>query len=103
MIIYKDTGLSIVCFRFHNLGPSSSRNTIENWQLMGKNSTWNCNFLQNYWVFGFFQSSDILENRKHDVSENVVVGLERGSLSLVSIIEELLEWKSSGSGLENRD
>jgi hypothetical protein len=31
------------------------------------------------------------------------VGLERGSLSLVSITEELLEWKSSGSGLENRD
>jgi hypothetical protein len=28
------------------------------------------------------------------------VGLERGSLSLVRIIEELLEWKSSGSGLE---
>jgi hypothetical protein len=26
-----------------------------------------------------------------------VVGLERGPLSLVSIIEELLEWKSSGS------
>jgi hypothetical protein len=31
-----------------------------------------------------------------------VVGLERGLLSLVSIIEELLEWKSSGSGQENR-
>jgi hypothetical protein len=31
-----------------------------------------------------------------------VVGLERGPLSFVSIIEELLEWKSSGSGLENR-
>jgi hypothetical protein len=30
------------------------------------------------------------------------VGLERGPLSLVRIIEELLEWKSSGSGLENR-
>jgi hypothetical protein len=29
------------------------------------------------------------------------VGLERGPLSLVRIIEELLEWKSSGSGLEN--
>jgi hypothetical protein len=29
-------------------------------------------------------------------------GLERGPLSLVRIIEELLEWKSSGSGLENR-
>jgi hypothetical protein len=31
-----------------------------------------------------------------------VVGLERGPLSLVRITEELLEWKSSGSGLENR-
>jgi hypothetical protein len=31
------------------------------------------------------------------------VGLERGPLSLVRIIEELLEWKSSGSGLENRN
>jgi hypothetical protein len=27
-----------------------------------------------------------------------VVGLERGSLNIVSITEELLEWKSSGSG-----
>jgi hypothetical protein len=32
-----------------------------------------------------------------------IVGLERGPLSLVSIIEELLEWKSSGSGLRNRN
>jgi hypothetical protein len=31
------------------------------------------------------------------------VGLERGALSLVTINEELLEWKSSGSGVENRD
>jgi hypothetical protein len=30
------------------------------------------------------------------------VGLERGPLSLVSIIEKLLEWKSSGSGPEDR-
>jgi hypothetical protein len=29
--------------------------------------------------------------------------LERGPLSLVSITEELLERKSSGSGLENRE
>jgi hypothetical protein len=29
------------------------------------------------------------------------VGIERGPLSLVRIIEELLEWKSSGFGLEN--
>jgi hypothetical protein len=32
-----------------------------------------------------------------------VKDLERCPLSLVRIIEELLEWKSSGSGLENRD
>jgi hypothetical protein len=32
-----------------------------------------------------------------------VVGLERGPLSLVSTTEELLERKSSGSGLENQD
>jgi hypothetical protein len=31
------------------------------------------------------------------------VGLERGPLSLVTTTEELLEWKSSGSGLENRE
>jgi hypothetical protein len=31
------------------------------------------------------------------------VGLELGPLGLVRIIEELLEWKSSGSGLENWD
>jgi hypothetical protein len=32
-----------------------------------------------------------------------VVGMERGPLSLVSKNEELLERKSIGSGLENRD
>jgi hypothetical protein len=31
-----------------------------------------------------------------------MVGLEQGPLSLVRIIEEQLEWKSSGSSLENR-
>jgi hypothetical protein len=31
-----------------------------------------------------------------------VVGLERGPLSLVRIIEELFEWKSRGSGQANR-
>jgi hypothetical protein len=33
----------------------------------------------------------------------LVVSLERGQLSLVSTIEELLGRKSSGSGLENRE
>jgi hypothetical protein len=32
-----------------------------------------------------------------------VVGLERGPLSLVNTIEELLDKKSSGSCLENRE
>jgi hypothetical protein len=32
-----------------------------------------------------------------------VVDLQRGPLSLVRITEELLQWKSNGSGLENRD
>jgi hypothetical protein len=32
-----------------------------------------------------------------------VVGLERSPLSLVRITEGILEWKSSVSGLENRD
>jgi hypothetical protein len=32
-----------------------------------------------------------------------VVGLERGSLSLVSTVEELLGRKSSGSGLEDEN
>jgi hypothetical protein len=31
------------------------------------------------------------------------VGLERGPLDLVSTVEEQLERKSSGSGLENRE
>jgi hypothetical protein len=35
--------------------------------------------------------------------EYEVVGLERGPISLVSTIEELLGRKSSSSGLENRD
>jgi hypothetical protein len=34
---------------------------------------------------------------------NFIVDLERGILSLVSTIEELLGRKSSGSGLENRE
>jgi hypothetical protein len=32
-----------------------------------------------------------------------VAGMEWGPLSLAWIIEELLEWKSSGPGLENRN
>jgi hypothetical protein len=39
------------------------------------------------------------QHRKHPASNSKsAVGLERAPLSLVSITEELLEWKSSGSG-----
>jgi hypothetical protein len=43
-----------------------------------------------------------VDSRRHQIFWKVV-GLERGPLSLVSTIEELLERKNSGSGLENRD
>jgi hypothetical protein len=42
------------------------------------------------------------DSRRYQISWEVV-GLERGPLSLVSAIEELLERKSSGSGLESRE
>jgi hypothetical protein len=38
-----------------------------------------------------------------DCSMRDVVDLERGPLSLVNIVEELLGRKSRGSGLENRE
>jgi hypothetical protein len=42
------------------------------------------------------------DSRRYHIFRKVV-GLERGPLSLVRITEELLEWKRSGSRLENRD
>jgi hypothetical protein len=47
-----------------------------------------------YWGPGF-------NSRRYKIFWEIV-GLERGPLSLVRIIGELLEWKSSGSGQENR-
>jgi hypothetical protein len=44
----------------------------------------------------------IVDSRRYQIFGKVVV-LERGPLSLVSTIEELLGRKSSGSGLENRE
>jgi hypothetical protein len=42
------------------------------------------------------------DSRRYQISWEVV-DLERGSLSLVSTTEELLERKNSGFGLEKRD
>jgi hypothetical protein len=39
-------------------------------------------------------------SRRYQISLEAV-GPERGPFSLMRIIEELLEWKNSGSGLEN--
>jgi hypothetical protein len=44
----------------------------------------------------------VFDSRRYQISWDVVC-LERGPFSLVSTIEELLEIKSSGSGLEIRD
>jgi hypothetical protein len=42
------------------------------------------------------------DSRRYQISWEVV-GLERGPLSLVSTIQELLGWKSSGPGVESRE
>jgi hypothetical protein len=42
------------------------------------------------------------DSRRYQIFREVVA-LERGPLSLVSTIEELLKRKSSGSGLETRE
>jgi hypothetical protein len=39
-----------------------------------------------------------LDSRRYQIFREVVMGLERGPLTLVSITEELLEWRSNGSG-----
>jgi hypothetical protein len=54
---------------------------------------------QNSWLH--FQRSGFYSRRYQIFWE--VVSLERGPLSLVSTIEELLERKNSGFGLENRE
>jgi hypothetical protein len=44
----------------------------------------------------------VFDSRHYQIFREIV-GLERGPLSLVSTIEELLGSKNSGSGLENRE
>jgi hypothetical protein len=53
-------------------------------------------------VPGYRSRGPGFDSRRHQIFWKVV-GLERGSLSLVSTIEELLGRNSSGSGLENRE
>jgi hypothetical protein len=51
-------------------------------------------------VPGYRSRGPGFDTRRYKISWEVV-GLERGQISLMRIIEELLERKSSGSGLEN--
>jgi hypothetical protein len=48
-------------------------------------------------VPGYISRDPMFDSRRYQIFWEVV-DLERGSLSLVSITEELFEWKSSGSG-----
>jgi hypothetical protein len=53
-------------------------------------------------VPGYRSRGPGLDTRRYELLSEVV-GLERGPLSFMRTTEELLEWKSSVFGLENRD
>jgi hypothetical protein len=53
------------------------------------------------WSSGQFLATDPEVRVRYPALPDFLRGLERGPLSLASTIEELLERKSSGSGLEN--
>jgi hypothetical protein len=53
-------------------------------------------------VSGYRSRGSGFDSRPYEIFWEVE-GLERGTFSLVKTIEELLERKNSGSGLENRD
>jgi hypothetical protein len=53
-------------------------------------------------VYGYRFRGPGFDSRHYQIFWEVV-GLERGPLSLVSTVEELLGRNSSGSGLKNRD
>jgi hypothetical protein len=53
-------------------------------------------------VYGYRSRGPGFDSRPYHILWEVG-GMERVPLSLVRTTEELLEWKNSGSGLENRD
>jgi hypothetical protein len=53
-------------------------------------------------VPGYRSRGPEIDSRRYQIFWEVV-GLELRPLSLVRVIEQLLEWKSSGSGLENEN
>jgi hypothetical protein len=68
--------------------------------LMLQNCTKHCGIMVR--VSGYRSRGLGFDSRPYQIFWELGV-LERGPLSFVRTIEELHEWKSSGSGLENRD
>jgi hypothetical protein len=81
----------------NNLAVSQSVSFRCKWWLVRAKPLWSSG--QSSWLQ--IQRSG-LDSRHYQILWEVV-GLERGPLSFVSTIEELLERKSSGSGLESRE
>jgi hypothetical protein len=86
---------------------------LSNSGVLGSNSTWSMNICVFVWclwrpLLSSGQSSWLqiqrfgFDSRRYQIFWEVV-GLEQGPLSLMSTTEELLERKSSGSGLESRE
>jgi hypothetical protein len=69
-----------------------------------KTNSYYIEFVAGKWSSGqsFWLQRPEFDSRRYQIFCEVV-GLEQGALSLVSTIEKILERKSSGSGLENRD
>jgi hypothetical protein len=53
-------------------------------------------------VLGYRSRGPGFDSRRYQIFYEVV-GLDRGPLSLVRITDDILEWKSSGSGVQNRN
>jgi hypothetical protein len=103
MLLHSFNWTSIMCWTVKNKHLFSQLSVF---QIMYKICTFPCICWLLLWSSG--QSSWLQVQRSGFDSRLyqifwVVVGLERGPLSLVSTIDPLLGRKSSGSGLENRD
>jgi hypothetical protein len=78
------------------------------WGAVNRNSVSDCFYFPvlfytpPLWSSGQSSWRSSFDSRRYQIFWEVV-GLERGPLSLVSTIKELLEWKISASDLENRD
>jgi hypothetical protein len=98
---YKKNILSVENSKLcRNWGYHSGDGTVSTYRLKGKQATsWTCLLLHSWFLLAWLTLLHPEDSRPYQIFWEVG-GLERGPLSLVSITEKLLEWKSSGSGLE---